>query len=113
MLVIRSMYGILTISGPQKIRMAIDTLAHLGYLHGLFKAIANTNAKSVETLACWKIQDGDMLCRRARRACAPLRADVAGLYNIDHPMMLTLWATILDKTVALRKLAIDWFGFIK
>ena len=101
LLVIRSFYGALITSGPHRIRMCTDIIAHLGYLNGLFKAIANANANSKRTIESWKIHANDKLRRKGCNASRPLKVDVAGLYTVDHAMMLTLWSSILDGTVNL------------
>ena len=81
--------------------MCTDIIAHLGYLNGLFKAIANANANSKRTIESWKTHANEKLRRKGRNASRPLKVDVAGLYTVDHAMMLTLWSSILDGTVNL------------
>ena len=87
--------------GPERVELFMDVTGHLGYLYGVFRATADTYANSVTTLESWKGYGQDGLVKRLQKSCVPLKMNMSGLYFVDHGMMLSMWAFVLDGTVNL------------
>ena len=100
-LIMRSLYGALVVDGPERGRMIVGIIAHFGFLRGVFKAVAEVSENSDAILSSWSIHGHDKWFRRFRRSCRALRFGMSGLYYVDHSMMLSMWAIILDGTVNL------------
>ena len=100
-LIMRSLYGALVVDGPERGRMIVGIIAHFGFLRGVFKAVAEVYGNSDQVLASWSIHGRDKWFKRFRMSCRALKIDIAGLYYVDHSLMLTMCAIILDGTVNL------------
>ena len=100
-LVIRCLYGTVMIRDPQRVHLISDVISHLGFLHGVFKAVANTYGNSKGALKTWNAHGHNVLFRKLHRSCSPLKMSVGRMYYVDHSMMLSMWSFILNGTVNL------------
>lgn len=100
-LIVRSLYGVLVVDGPDRGRMVVGTIAHFGYLRGVFKAVAEVYDRSGAFLSSWKIHKGNSWFRRFHPSCRPMQVKMGSLFHVDHSMMLTMWDIIVNSTVSL------------
>ena len=75
-LVIRCLYGTVMIRDPQRVHLISDVISHLGFLHGVFKAVANTYRNSKWALTTWNAHGHNVLFRKLHRSCSPLKMSV-------------------------------------